>query len=261
MTDFIPPVLKVMPQSALWKIVSGIIQKVKMKSKFLANQITQFSVLYEPVILDKRFLLQNLTASLPLMETILQSGNVHPYQVYLSLCSLLGNLSSLGFELTIENTVPYDHNDLMNTFIQFRNLIFRILDESIGEKYHSIPFERQGNVFRIKINKQWLDQPLIIGITVKSNNIGNDFINWISSCLIGSEDDIVIMKKQRTLGIQRKRINKDSNFPVTLDTIYYSLESQSVKADQSLVILNPSEYPPEAIPASINLYVRRKFEL
>jgi predicted component of type VI protein secretion system len=177
------------------------------------------------------------------------------------LCGLLGHLSTLGFELTMENSVPYDHNDLNNTFIQFRNLIFRILDESIGEKYHAIPFERQGNVFRIKINKQWLDQPLIIGITVRGDKTDIDVVNWISSSLIGSEDEIIIMKKQRTLGIQRKRINKDTNFPVTLDTIYYSLETQSVKADQALVILNPSDYAPDVIPASINLYVRRRFEL
>ena len=260
-TEFIPPTLNVLPQSPIWKIVSGIIQKVKMKSIFLANQITQFSVLYEPIILDKRFLLQNLTASLPMMETILQSGNVHPYQLYLSLCSLLGHLSTLGFELTMENTVIYDHNDLNNTFIQFRNLIFRILDESIGEKYHAIPFDRQGSAFRIKVNKQWLDQPLIIGITIKVDKTENDVFNWMSNCLIGSEDEIIRMRKQRTLGIQRKRIVKDSNFPATLDTVFFSLEPQSVKPDQALVILNPSDYLLDLIPTNISLYVRRKFEL
>jgi predicted component of type VI protein secretion system len=161
----------------------------------------------------------------------------------------------------MENSVIYNHNDLSNTFIQFRNLIFRILDESIGEKYHSIPFEKQANWFRIKINKQWLEQPLIIGITVKPDKTPDDVYNWISSSIIGSEDDIPKMRKQRTLGVQRKRINKDTNFPVTLDTIYYSLESESLRPDQPLIILNPSDFQFDAVPQSINLYVRRRFEL
>lgn len=261
LNDFIPPTLNVMPSSSIWKIVSGIVQKIKMKSMFLANQITQFSVLYEPVILDKRFLLQNLTGSLPVIETILQSGNAHPYELYLALCNLLGHLSTLGFELTMDNTVVYNHNDLNSTFTQFRDLIFKILDESIGEKYHSIPFERHDNTFKIKINKQWLDQPLIIGLTIKSDKPERDIIYWISTCLIGSEDEIPKMKKQRTLGIQRKRIPKDSNFPVTLDTIFYSLEIESLKPEQALIIFNPSDFPADAIPHSINLYVRRRFEL
>jgi type VI secretion system protein ImpJ len=259
--EYVPPMLNVESFSDLGKIVSEIVQKVRMKALFISRQISPSSVQYEPAILDKRILLQNLIAGLPPLEAYLQLGAGHPFSIYLCLCSLLGNISPLGFDLMPPALVPYDHNNLRDTYIKIKEVVFQILDESIGENYHSIPFDRENDLFSIKINKYWLSHQLILGIQPKEGKTEKDVLTWMLNCLIGNDFDIIKMKKERTLGAQRGRIEKDASFPPTMDTIFFRIEQESIKPDLELKIFNPSGKPGAAAAEKINLYIKRRSEL
>lgn len=259
--EYVPPMLYVESFSDLGKIVSEIIQKVRMKALFISRQISPSSVQYEPAILDKRILLQNLVAGLPPLEAYLQLGVGHPFTIYLSLCSLMGNISPLGFDLMPPALVPYDHNNLRDTYIKIKNVVFQILDESIGENYHSIPFEKENDCFSLKINKYWLSNQLILGVQPKEGKSEKDVLAWMLNCLIGNDYEIVKMKKERTLGAQRVKIEKDSSFPPTMDTIFFRIEQESIKPDLELKIFNPSDKPGAAAADKINLYIKRRSEL
>lgn len=259
--DYIPPMLCVEPYSELGKIVSEIVQKIKMKTMFIARQISPTSVQYEPAIIDKRLLLQSMLAALPPLEAYLQSGVGHPFNVYLHLCSLIGNLSSLGFDLLPPALTVYDHNNLRETYSKMRGVIFQILEESIGENYHAIPFEKEENKFNLFINKYWLSQSLILGIQPREGKNEQDVILWMMNSLIGNEHEIKKMRKERTLGAQRYRIEKDANFPPTIDTIFFKIEQESIKSDMELIIYNPSDKPGKCAVETINLYIRKRTEL
>ena len=259
--DYIPPLLTVEPYSELGRVISGIIQKVKMKAKFIAQQISITSVQYEPAILDKRLLLQNLLTALPHLEALLKLGTAHPFDIYLALCSLIGSLAPLSFDYTLPSLPLYDHNNLRDTFAKVRDYIFQILDESIGETYHAIPFERDGNRFVLKLNKYWLKHALIIGIQPKEGKSDSDILKWMLNCLIGNEQDIPRMRRERTLGAQRIKIEKDANFPPTMDTMFFSIEQESLKPDMDLVIFNPSDKPGERAAEKIHLYIKRRSEV
>lgn len=258
LTNYIPPTLQVNPQSELWKIVTAIIQKIKVKAMFLSRQISPSSVHHDPLILDKRILLQNLIAGLPNLEAILQSKKAHPYDLYLSLCSMLGNIFALGFDMLSPNIIVYDHNNLNKVFTDIKKSVFQILDESIGENYHAVPFERDGDEFSIKINKYWLNNPLIIGIEPKEGKEEKDILVWMLNCLIGNDEEIIKLKRERTLGIQRQQIEQDKKFPPSMDKMFFSIEQLNIKPNQVLKILNPSDKHGYCPIEKINLYVRRR---
>lgn len=258
LSNFIPPALTIQPGGELWKIITAILQKIKVKAMFLARQISPSSVHHDPLILDKRILLQNLIAGLPNLEAMLQSENTHPYDLYLSLCSMMGNIFALGFDMLSPNIIKYDHNNLYKVFNDIKSSIFQILDESIGENYHAVPFERDEDEFSIKVNKYWLNNPLIIGIEPKENKEEKDILSWMLNCLIGTDEEIIRLKRERTLGIQRVQIEQDKNFPPSLDKMFFSIDQLRIKPNQVLKILNPSDKQGYCPVEKINLYVRRR---
>ena len=258
--DYIPPMLTVESFSDLGKIITSIVQKVRMKALFISRQISPTAVQYEPAILDKRILMQNLIAGLPILEIQLQAGVYHPNTIYLSLCNLLGNLTPLGFDQMPPSIIPYDHNNLRDTFSRLKDIVFQILDESIGESFHAVPFEKTGNIFSLRMNKYWLTSPIIIGIEPKEGKSETAILEWILNCLIGNDYDLVKMRRERTLGAQRFRIDKDTNFPPTMDSLYFKVEQESIKPDMELKIFNPSDKPGAVIVEKINLYIRRRAE-
>jgi type VI secretion system protein ImpJ len=261
LTDFIPPMLYVEQFSELGKIVSELVQIVRMKALFISKQISPTSIQYEPAILDKRLLLQNLLAGLPPIEAYLQAGVGHPFNIYLLLCSLLGNISPLGYDILSTELIPYDHNNLQLTYSKIKKTVAQILDESIGDNYHAIPFECEGDVFKLIMNKYWLAQKLVLGVQSKEGKTEKDVLMWMMGCLIGNADDIKKMRKERTLGAQRYKVEQDPNFPPAINTIFFKIEQESIRPDMELYIFNPSDKPGQTVAEKINLYIKKRTEI
>jgi len=259
--EYIPPVLNVEAFSELGKIVSEIIQKIRMKALFIARQISPNSVQYEPVIMDKRLLLHNLLAGLPPLEAYMKVGIGHPFHIYLLMCSLLGNISPLSYDLMPPALAPYDHNNLRDTYLRIKEAVSQILEEAIGENYHAVPFEKEGDTFSLYMNKYWLTHRLVLGIQPKEGKTEKDILVWMLNSLIGNEQDIKKLKKERTLGAQRYKIEKESGFPPTVDTIFFEVEQESIKPEQELKIFNPSDKPGESVIEKINLYIKKRSEI
>ena len=70
-----------------------------------------------------------LVGALPGFEAVLQSGNAHPYMVYVALCGMAGQLAVLGKEMVPPAFDPYNHNDLYATFRPVLEFIDRAMDQ------------------------------------------------------------------------------------------------------------------------------------
>lgn len=261
LVDYIPPHLTVTRDSELWKIISLINQKLRIKSQFLARQIAPSTIQHDPIILDKRLLLLSINSFIPQLEILLNTPNISPFTYYLTLCSVLGNLSGLSFDMMPPNHITYDHNNLRYSFSQIKEIIVQILDEAIGDNYHALPFRLEEREFRIHVHKQWLNSPLIIGIQPKESKHENEILHWMLNCIIGNESQIVKLRRERTLGAQRIKIERDSTFPPSLDSVFFQIDPSSISADQDLIIFNPSDSEIDISADKINFYIRRRSDI
>ena len=261
MTDYIPPSLTVTRDNELWKIISVINQKLRMKSQFLAKQVAPSTIQHDPIILDKRLLLQTINSLIPKLEVLLNSPNISPFNLYLTLANILGNVSSLSFDMVPPNNITYDHNNLRFSFSQMKEMIVQILDEAIGDNYHALPFNQDGRLFKLYVHKQWLNSPIIIGIQPKESKTENEVLHWMLNCIIGNEHEIEKLRRERTLGAQRIKIEKDSTFPPSLDTVFFQIDPLSISPDQDITIFNPSDSEVDMCAEKIHLYIRRRADL
>lgn len=261
LADYIPPMLCTAPKTALWQMCSEISQRIREKAVFLSEKLTApDSPIKGPKAIETKLLIQNLVSSLTPFETLLNSGVSHPFQVYLWLSSLVGNLSGLVLGAVPPVLKAYDHNDINRCFVQAKTFLFRMIDEGILESHTAILFELDNGVFSLKLKEEWIQRTLIIGVQTRPGATEREMLAWMEECLIGSEPTLESMKERRILGARRKRIDADDELVPTGGLILYSVESSEefTRPDQHLIIYNSSDPGARRGPIEITLFVRNR---
>lgn len=261
LSDYIPPTLLTSPKTPLWQLCSEISQRIREKAVFLSEKLTApDSPIKGPKAIETKLLIQNLVSSLTPFEALLNTGVSHPFQIYLWLSSLVGNLSGLVLGAVPPVLKAYDHNNLKVCFIQAKEFLFRMIDEGILESHTAIMFELDNGVFSLKLKEEWIQRTLIIGVQTRPGTTEREMLAWMEECLIGSEPTIESMRERRILGARRKRIDSDDELVPTGGLILYSVESSEefTKPDQQLIIYNTSDSGARRGPIEITLFVRNR---
>lgn len=260
MTDYIAPVLAVYRKSAIWEMCSSVSQRLREKAVFLSDKIGSPSAAVRgPMILETKFLIQSMVSGLPHFEAVLNTGVSHPYMLYLSLCSLVGNLASLGLGQVPPVLDTYDHNDLCLTFEHAKEFIFRMIDEGVMESHTAIPFDFDNGLFSLKLETDWMAQSLVIGVRGRPGTTEKDMLAWMEESLIGSFSIIESMREKRILGASRKKVDGDDELLPARDVILFSVkvESEFILPEETLQIFNTSDPKGKRGPIEIMLYVKK----
>jgi type VI secretion system protein ImpJ len=259
MTDYIPPTLTVPTKSAIGEICTSVAYRLREKAIFLSERVrSPSSAMRGALLLETKSMIQSLVSELPHFEAVLNAGVSHPYTLYLSLCSLVGQLAAVGYGLIPPVLEPYDHNNLRASFEKAKGFIFRMIDEGILETHTPIPFEFEVGTFGLKLEEGWITQTLIIGVRARAGMAEKDVLGWIDESLIGSSSKIESMKKKRILGASRKKIEGDKELIPARDVVLFSVkaERQFIEPDEVLQVFNTSDPAGKRSPAEIVLYVK-----
>jgi type VI secretion system protein ImpJ len=259
MTDYIPPTLTIPTKSAIGEICASVAYRLREKAIFLSERVrSPSSAMRGALLLETKSMIQSLVSELPHFEAVLNTGVSHPYTLYLSLCSLVGQLAAVGYGLIPPVLEPYDHNNIRESFEQAKAFIFRMIDEGILETHTPVPFEFEDGTFGLKLEEGWITQTLIIGVRARAGMTEKDVLGWIDESLIGSGPKIESMKKKRILGASRKKIEGDKELIPARDVVLFSVkaERQFIEPNEVLQVFNTSDPAGKRSPAEIVLYVK-----
>ena len=261
LTNFIPPLLSVKLRFALGEMCSFVARRIREKAVFLSEQVRSSSTTGGmPIVLETRTMINHLVSALPSYEAVLNSEVAHPYTLYLTLCSLAGNLAGLSVGLVPPALEPYDHNNILGSFEQVVNYIHRVIDEGIQETYSSIPFQLKDNIFRLKFEEDWMERKLFLGVRAADGAVSEeDVISWIKRSWIGTESKIPEMQDKRILGPERIYIERDADIVPTRGTVLFNLKPDLnfILPEEELQIFNPGDAKTAGRPAEILLYVKK----
>jgi type VI secretion system protein ImpJ len=259
LTDFIPPTPMVTLQSPLGFMCSMAARRVREKAMYLTEQASSpSSSTGMKMDLETRSLIRSLVASLPYFEAVLYTGVSHPYQIYLALCSMVGQLAVLGSGLVPPVLAPYDHNDLRFTFEQAINFIFRVIDEGATSAYKVYPFQYHDGMYELAFDGSWMNKRLVLGMKGQTGMSERDVINWGEGCVIGSRQKVQSMRENRVLGARREQIDRDEDLLPPRGVVLFSLrpDAEFVEPNDSLRIFNKGERTGAGRPSEIVLYVK-----
>ncbi|MBN2125898.1 MAG: type VI secretion system baseplate subunit TssK, partial [Deltaproteobacteria bacterium] len=261
LTDYVAPTLAVSIRSPIGEMCNAIAHRMREKAVSLSERVrSPSSVMRGPMLLTTKSMIRSLVSGLPQFESILNTGMAHPYTLYLSLCTLVGHVASLGRSLIPPVLAPYDHNELFGAFEQARVYIFRMIDEGILETHTPVLFDFEAGMFSLKLEAPWMTPHLLIGVRGRHGASEKDVLGWMEESLIGSSDRMESMKDKRILGASRHRIEGDEELIPVTGVILFSVKTdpEFIHPDEMLQVFNTSDPAGKRSPAEIVLYVRNE---
>ena len=266
--EFIPPVLSLPSPSAdskantsgateLADMCSAIAQKIRDRSSVLLNEkgpgANRFqslpdgdAALLEQMI--KRQQILSIVGALPVLEAMLQSGGLHPLNVYLGLCSVAGHLAVYGAEMIPDPFKPYNHDDLYATFRALIDFIERSLDEFLPVSYESFHFHLEDSSFQLHFDGAWSRKQLALAIQGPRGMSEEAVRRWGETCLIASEGKIEEIRKNRTIGVTRIYAERVGDVGPKKGVVLFSLpDTKQIEANKMLHILNDGAQPTDIV--------------
>ena len=270
LTDFIPPFLHVTskpqlgPQWTLGRDLGDITELVRKKAQELAGhaEAPSTSVAMRLDVETKSWI-RSLTASLPTLEVMLKTELSHPYQVFLTLCSMAGHLAAMGPNL-VPDEPTYNHNDLRASFQPVKDFIEQAVVEGLTSAYKAYPFAYQESekVYERPFRAEWKNKRLILALRAQPGVQVTDLIQWGKDCQIGSKRLLLSIKEKRIHGAERKYIEKDEELLTSRGVVLFLLKADSefIEPDEPLQIFNRGDRS-QSRPVEIVLHVRKAPQL
>jgi type VI secretion system protein ImpJ len=203
--------------------------------------------------LDARTRMLSLVGALPTFEAVLQTGCAHPFQLYVALCGLAGQISTLGTDMVPPSFDPYQHNDLYASFYPVLEFIDRAMDHGVPVAYKSFLFKFHEGAYELRFDTNWAQKKLALGIKGNREMSESELVRWGENCLIGSQNKIELLKSNRIRGAVRKYAERVGDIVTPKGVALFSLmaDESFVEPEKLLQIVN-FEGPR---PSEIVLYV------
>lgn len=259
LTGFIPPLLAVSPQSPLAETGRDLVRDVRAKAAFVADRLhAPGAEMRQATIIELRHSLHCLVASLPSFEAVLAIGVAHPFELYLTLCRLVGHLALLGAGVVPPQFEAYNHDDVAGSFAPLLSFAHRML-ESVSETHLPVAFTYENGAFQLLMETAWLRSDLLIGVRARPRQSEQEVNAWISEAVIASTDRVGPASETRVRGAARRQLTaeEDLEFLPARGTFVFRIAADPhfIVARQVLQIVNFSDRAGERRPVEIVLHV------
>ena len=209
---FAPPRLDFPSGGDLAGLTRSVVQRLREKASAIADRIQGGGELPSGNMTDT---LRSMVAPLPRLEGLLQVERIHPFQVYLALCDLMGSLSWLGGQPVPPTPPAYQHDDALPAFAIISESVLKVM-ERVREGYHALRFKRQGdNHFTLALDAAPLPPTLVVGARVPQAVAPGETAEWLSKALIGSKSLMKTIGERRIRGAARLRIESADELGLT----------------------------------------------
>ena len=259
-TNFIPPCFFVEKDTPLWEQLAAVVQKIREKATYLCekwqNQVGT------PMLQETASLLRSLVGALPGFEVMVHGDPIHPYNLYLKLCDVVGGLAALRLSQVPPVLPVYDHDDILKSFTPIVDLINKYLN-SIDVSFASIPFNQKERLFYIKMEEEYLNEKLYVGIRAPRGMVESQLEEWIIDSVIACDAAVETVRERRITGAERNILSNEELYELmpSRGVVVFEIkpDPEFVQSGQNLNIFNPADSP-DRRPLDMILYVRKKSE-
>ena len=254
--DYAPPRLTIDHATKFGKKCMQLAQKLREKIAYLSGKWHNQSS--AATIGETANVLKPMLRCLPGLEAILHS-TAHPFDIYLRLCDLTGQLAELKIGQVPPVTPSYDHQDVDGCFKTLFETLHYLVD-SIEQTYIVQQFSQRERLFSALLKPAQLTESLLIGFRAPAHMSEDELSEWISDSVICSDSAVRICRDRRITGAPRQIVTDKKLFDLLpgRGTLIYRVEIDPdyVKEDENLNIFNAADTA-ELRPAEIVIYTRR----
>lgn len=209
LTQFHPPLLRLSASAFLgaelglqgW--LSGLVRHARERAKELSAETDAADAGDERAHTDlrlRRFAVQHATKSLPPLELLVRSPSVHPFDLYLGLAQLVGQIGALGEDPVPPPLEPYRHDDCLPGFRAALEFVEMRLDQ-MSLAFEWLPFEQaKDGCFSRALPADLPLSALIVELRPRPGQGASEVAGWLRQARIGSDDLMPLLERRRLPG-------------------------------------------------------------
>ncbi|HMR29811.1 MAG TPA: type VI secretion system baseplate subunit TssK [Geminicoccaceae bacterium] len=202
---------------------------------------------------------QALARGLPRLEALLASERAHPFELFLALADIVGNLTGIGRRTIPPPLRAYVHDDPLPAYAHAAELIAGAAAQ-LREPYRTIRFERRGE------GRFTLDPPpgaaadeLILGVRAGPGAGPAAVSAWLDTAVIGSSSQLRSIRERRTLGAPRRIVDGvaelDLMAPRGVVLARVGPDAGCIRPGEALEVIGRIDEAIEAEPVEVLLFV------
>lgn len=254
--EFAPPCLTVTANSTIGRLCADVARRLREKATLLAKR-TEAGGAREGGT-DPFVEVRSLVVGLPPVEAQLAAEASHPFDLFVSMCTLLGHASALASG-GIPPTLPrYDHADPLPSFVEVRDHLVRMM-ERVRQVAEPIRFSFENGMFGLEMKPEWMTRRLFVGVQGPAPMSTAELVAWVENAVIGSHSKLEELASLRVKGATRTLVDNAAEAGITppRGTVLFSIEHDPrlVAPGERLEIWNPDNLGSRYRPADIILYV------
>jgi type VI secretion system protein ImpJ len=259
---FAPPRLDVPRGTPLSDLCLSVATALRARAATLAERSLAASAGSEAAAGEAAATVRALVGPLPRLEAMLATELVHPFQLYLALCDVMGALGVLSPSGVPPVPPAYLHADPLPAFGQLTRSLLNLLDR-VREPYEALRFAALGEGrFSLRIERDWLQGgELLIGARASAGQPMVMVAEWLSRALIGSAPHISGIRLRRIRGAERRRLENTDGIgflpPASMVLVAVTVDPEFIDGDEALEIQGPSSDEHGGVPGEVVLYLRR----
>ena len=210
--DFIPPMVTMTASPELNRLIKELRDELAGRAFQLSttsNTSTQSSA-FDPNLLRYRIGLQTLSRYVPRLFHVMETPDVHPWDIYGFLRELIGEVSNFTHDVNFlgensdgERLLPaYQHNNIGECFNAARQLISQLLNEiSIGPQF-MVDMDFDGKLFTTQIPSEFFDQQVDFYLVLNTRESWSDHAqSFLTTAKLADKDTVGILAERSLPGV------------------------------------------------------------
>lgn len=199
--------------------------------------------------------LRALVRPVPRLEALTHDSGAHPFDLYLALCDIVGDLAMLEGEPNLPERIPYDHLDALASFDKLELHIRHMLD-SLAQRFRILPFvPTESGRFELHFHPADLGESLVIGAKRAKDQLVSTIDSWMANAAIATQGRMAGLRPRRISGPGRKSIPRDDALdlapPPLISLFRIDPSPEFIDREDGVIIV---ENPDAGGPTSIFLY-------
>ncbi len=183
---FVPASLSMESSPALHRVLSDILHQVEEKNEQLHEHLEGRRDLLTADTAERPGTLLKLQATnsvLPVLRQVVAQPELHPFDVYLHLCRLIGELALFAEDWRVPLFRPYEHADPLACFADVKRVVLQLLSAAVETGIQRVPFELadpEKRLFQAAIPERFLSEGVVLALGVKTTRAEGEVAGWFS---------------------------------------------------------------------------------
>jgi type VI secretion system ImpJ/VasE family protein len=225
--EYVPPCMVLSGSQILREMVRDLVSQIEATRKELVDRVARGGFTYDTMRgpqFEQLMRLRTLNRYSGRLPSLIQAPVVAPFEVYLQLRELLGELAALQLGSDHFETAPYRHD---NQFLCFRELSSKIRHLLIGAappNYFKLAFKDVGGILTTTFSEEHFSQPNAYYLAIKTKTDPTALTRYVED-----GDKFKLMPQSlatraiRGIELKEERV-APMGLPAGVDLHYYRLE-------------------------------------